>query len=270
MKILSWNVSGLRDRLKNEIDGSYNNNLNRALFSQICNKSGHYHTFSIVCLQDTRCTANQVKLPVEITVRYRYRYWNSSGRTAIWSYRPPISIIPRFEYDKEERVIALEFKEFVLVSVCIPTSEEFEKEQYYPRETWNNNFMTSINELKSRYKKDIIICGSVDITHTSVGACYPKEESDRVPYSLNSERHDFATLVEPHNIVDIFRYLSPNEQWSTYWPKLLKTPRSKENGWILDYFLVSEELVKKNKIIDYGTLMNLMGSDHCPLYMYIK
>ena len=101
MNIISWNVAGLRARLKN--DETLNNSLMRALFSQVTNNGVGYKYFDIVCLQETKCTEEDVKLPCEITNRYPYRFWNSSkgttqrkgfSGTTIWCTRPPINNTP--------------------------------------------------------------------------------------------------------------------------------------------------------------------------------
>lgn len=272
MKIFSWNVAGLRARIKND------NHLMQALFSQVSDNGIGYNYFDIVCLQETKCKESEVKLPIEITSRYKYRYWNSTkgttqrnglSGTCIWSSVEPVSVIPEFPYDEEGRIVSLEFDEFVLINVYVPNSQKFEGERYYFRETWNNKFMTYINELERTYKKNIIVCGDMNVAHNPIDICNPKQKINKVPGFFNNERHNFGTLLDFCDLVDIFRKIHPEEQWSSYWSNFLKKPRSKENGWRIDYFLVSKKYYQENKIKDCKILMDIMGSDHCPLLLTI-
>lgn len=278
MNILSWNVAGLRARLKNN-DAPHNNTLMRALFSQASETGNGYQYFDIVCLQETKCTETEVKLPTEISIRYPHRYWNSTkgttqrrglSGTTIWCARPPISVVPEFPYDEEGRIIALEFDEFVLVNVYVPNSQKFEGERYYFREAWNNKFMTYINELERTYNKSVIVCGDMNVAHNPIDICNPKQKINKVPGFFNNERHNFGTLLDFCDLIDVFRKMNLEEQWSTYWSNFLKQPRSKDNGWRIDYFLVSKKYFEKNKIRDCKILMDIMGSDHCPVLLKLK
>ena len=123
MKIFSWNVAGLRARLKSS--ETKNNSLMTALFSEI-SESKDYNYYDIVCLQETKCTENEVTLPSEIEIRYPYRFWNSTDGTSqrkglsgttIWCNSPPITALPTPEFDLEGRIVALEFEKFILVNV---------------------------------------------------------------------------------------------------------------------------------------------------------
>mgnify|MGYP001487537087 CR=1 FL=1 len=265
MNIISWNVAGLRAILKKD---SFNSFINSEL-----------NNYDIICLQETKAEESQVQLSEIIKTKYPHRYWNSTkgttqrrglSGTTIWCASPPMSVIPEFAYDEEGRVVSLEFNEFVLVNVYVPNSQKLEGERYYFRETWNNKFMTYISELEKTYKKNVIVCGDMNVAHNSIDICNPKQKINKVPGFFNNERDNFNTLLNVCNLIDVFRNLNIEEQWSTYWSNFLKQPRSKVNGWRIDYFLVSKKFFEKNKIIDCKILMDVMGSDHCPLLLKLK
>ena len=272
MKILSWNVAGLRARIKK-------NDIMQALFSNINENTGEYNYFDIICLQETKCTENQVTLPCEISIRYPYRYWNSSdgttqrkgfSGTSIWCKEKPIQHLETPEFDHEGRIIALEFKEFILINVYVPNSQAFENERYKFREIWNTNFGKYIQELTLKYKKNLIICGDMNVAHQDIDICDPKRKKNKVPGFFDNERTDFTCLLESSNLIDIFREKNKLTQVSTYWSNFLKAPRTKENGWRIDYFLASKDLYEKNIIKDINILMEIMGSDHCPLLLELS
>ena len=168
--IFSWNVAGLRARLKN--DETHNNNLMRALFSQVSDNGLGYKYFDIVCLQETKCCENDVNLPCEIKIRYPYRFWNSSkgttqrkgfSGTTIWCTRPPIRRLDTPDFDEEGRIVAVEFEEFILINVYVPNSQTFESERYYFRQEWNKKFVEYINNIKKT--KEVIICGDLNVLY---------------------------------------------------------------------------------------------------------
>ena len=247
MKILSWNVAGLRARLK-YID-NYTSNIEKALFNQTNKNEKGYQYFDIVCLQETKCTKDQVQLPHEINIHYPYQYWNSSdgttqrkgfSGTAIWSKEKPIHIFENVHFDKEGRIITLEFKEFILINVYVPNSQTFENDRYKFREEWDNQFATYINTLQKNKNKELIICGDMNVAHLDIDITNPKNKKNKVPGFFDNERINFAYLIENNSLIDIFRKKNPNKQVSTYWSNFMKSSRRKDNGWRIDYFLISQ------------------------------
>ena len=124
MNIFSWNVAGLRARLKS--NETQSNDLMRALFSQVDENGLGYKYFDIVCLQETKCNENEVILPIEIQNRYPYRFWNSTDGTSqrkglsgttIWCNSQPIRALLKPEFDIEGRIVAVEFEKFILVNM---------------------------------------------------------------------------------------------------------------------------------------------------------
>lgn len=277
MRIISWNVAGLRARLKN--DDSGNNHLMNAIFNEINSEDEEYKYYDIVCLQETKCEETEIKLPNEIEMRYPYRYWNSTKGTSqrkglsgvcIWCTSPPIDKIETPDFDEEGRIIGVEFEDYILINVYVPNSQSLKCERYYFRERWNVNFLCYIQELESRYNKEIIICGDFNVAHLDIDICDPKKKKNKVAGFFDNERLDFGYLLDYANLIDIFRKLNPGKQKSTYWSNFLKQKRTKYNGWGIDYYLITEKLI--NNVKDCKILKTIMGSDHCPieLELYFK
>ena len=183
MRIISWNVAGLRARLKNDDNG--NNHLMNAIFNEINGEDEEYKYYDIVCLQETKCEERELKLPNEIETRYPYRYWNSTKGTSqrkglsgvcIWCTSPPIEKIETPDFDEEGRIVSVEFEDFILINVYVPNSQSLKCERYYFRERWNVNFLCYIQELESRYNKEIIICGDFNVAHLDIDICDPKKK----------------------------------------------------------------------------------------------
>ena len=274
MKIVSWNVAGLRARLKN--DEKYNNNLTRLLFSHI-NNNGDCNYYDIVCLQETKCCENEVTLPAEISIRYPYRYWNSTdgtsqrkgfSGTSIWSSEEPISNLGHPEFDNEGRIVTLEFEKFILVNVYVPNSQKFENDRYYFRESWNNKFINYIKEL--REKKEVIICGDMNVAHNPIDISNPKSKKNKIAGFFDIERAAFDNLLNTNELLDVFRIKNPDKQESTYWSNFLKSPRSDLNGWRIDYFLVNKNLYDELCVKDIVIHKDVVGSDHCPVMLEIE
>lgn len=271
MKIVSWNVAGLRARMRE-------NDLKRFLFASSNNETSHYHYFDIVCLQETKCTPEQVTLPCEIPIRYSHRYWNSSmgttqrrgfSGTAIFSSIKPLSQLEDFAWDEEGRIIALEYQQFILVNVYVPNSQALDSERAAFRIQWDKRFHSTCKQVHTKYVKSLIICGDLNVARTANDIVDPKRKQNRVPGFLDSERLAIeTTLIQDNSLVDVYRHLYPNDRSSTYWSNFLKQSRVPENGWRIDYFLVSVPLIRHVKRID--AMQQTIGSDHCPLVIDLQ
>ena len=257
MNIVSWNVSGIRAIIKKN---EFYNFIKKTMPD-------------IICLQETKALESEVVLSDEFKEQYPYRYWNSTKGTTqrkgfsgvtIWSRIKPLNLVPMFpEFDEEGRIICMEFEKFILVNVYVPNSQKFENERYYFREKWNTQFQEYISNLQKI--KDVIICGDMNVAHLDIDISNPKAKKNKVPGFFDIERTDFAYLLEMNSLIDVFRTLNPLKQKSTYWSNFSKTKRSKENGWGIDYFLISQKLFETNIITVCRIHMDVKGSDHCPI-----
>ena len=275
MNIFSWNVAGLRARLKP--DETHNNSLMRALFGQVSENDLGYKYFDIVCLQETKCTENEVILPNEIEIRYPYRFWNSTDGTSqrkglsgttIWCKSPPIRALPTPKFDVEGRIVAIEFDKFILVNVYVPNSQKLDSDRFKFRGEWNSKFMAYISELKKE-GKNVIICGDMNVALLDIDISNPKSKKNKVAGFFDFERFDFAYMTESLNLIDVFRSLNPTKQRSTYWSNFMKGRRRSDNGWGIDYFLVSKNLFESDKNISQTIENEILGSDHCPIILNI-
>ena len=267
MKILSWNVAGLRARLKN-------NDLERILLSQ----SNHqfYNYFDIVCLQETKCTEKQANLPSEIKIRYPYIIWKNSlgttqrkgfSGTCIMSTKKPLNILEHYNFDEEGRIIALEFDNFVLINVYVPNSQKVESDRAKFRNLWDIQFREITQKVKQDIGKEIIICGDLNVARTDNDIFEPNRKRNRVPGFLDDERYSIEQHLLYLDMLDVYRYKNPESRASTYWSNFLKQPRSNINGWRIDYFLVTKSLIDKIKHLEI--IQDTIGSDHCPLFIDI-
>ena len=266
MKIISYNVAGLRAILK------------KSQFEEfILNKQNN---IDILCLQETKAEELQVKLNENILKKYPYRYWNSSkgisqrkglSGVSIWCTSPPISNKQYPLWDEEGRILTLEFEEFLLVNVYVPNSQKFDCERYHFRISWNFKFINYINDLKLNYpNKEIIIAGDMNVSHLDIDICNPKQKKNKVAGFFDIEREDFSKLLNMCLLKDIFRIFNPIKQKSTYWSNFLKAERNENNGWGIDYFLCSEKLITSQKIKYCNILLEIKGSDHCPVELYFE
>ena len=267
--IFSWNVAGLRARLKS--DNNLNNNLLKALFNE------NNEHFDIICLQEIKCTENEVILPEEIINTYPYRYWNSTDGTSqrkglsgtcVWCKSPPIKVFETPDFDVEGRIISLEFEEFILVNVYVPNSQKLDSDRAKFRESWNLKFMNYISILQKN--KNIILCGDMNVALLDIDVNNPKQKKNKIAGFLDFERTDFAYMIETLDLIDIFRDLNPKKHKSTYWSNFMKQSRKNDNGWGIDYFLMSRILYNKKCVNNIEILKDISGSDHCPLILKIN
>ena len=263
MKILSWNVAGLRARVKN-------NHLENVLFNSCDNH------FDIVCLQETKCSEEQANLSCEIKSIYPYMIWKNSlgttqrkgfSGTCIISTIAPLNVLEYYNFDEEGRIIALEFENFVLVNVYVPNSQKVESERAKFRIAWDIKFRVTSQKIKEEIGKEIIICGDLNVARYDIDIVDPNRKRNCVPGFLDDERVGIEDHLHNLDMVDIFRFRNPDNRMSTYWSNFLKQPRSDINGWRIDYFLVTRALIDKIHILEI--LKDTIGSDHCPIFIDI-
>ncbi len=257
MKIISWNVAGLRAMLKRE-------NLLYILEKE---------KPDIICLQETKAEESQVKLPEWIIKEYPYRFWESTkgttqrkglSGTTIWSKVKPLLQYNPPETDEEGRITTLEFENFNLICVYTPNSQKQNSERLnFRTTTWHNGFKAYIYAVK--HLKPTIICGDFNVAHQNIDIHKPEKHKKQAGF-LDIERSQFQEYLDL-GFVDIFRIKNPTlEKKYTYWNQLNPKNRTMNSGWRIDYFICTEDInVNECDILD-----NIYGSDHCPISILLK
>ena len=249
MKLISWNVNGLR-AVWNKGFADFFNKINADIF----------------CIQETKMQEGQM----EIDFENYYKYFNSAIRkgysgTAIFTKIKPNNVtygIGIEEHDQEGRVITLEFDKFYMVNVYTPNSQrELTRLEY--RQHWEDDFRNYILELDKT--KPVILCGDLNVAHKEIDLKNPKTNRRNAGFT-DEEREKMTNLIEA-GFTDSFRYLYPDkENCYTWWSYMMKA-REKNVGWRIDYFLVSNKI--KEKIQEAKIHSEIMGSDHCPVELEI-
>lgn len=250
MKLISWNVNGLR----------------------ACVQKGFLDYFKevdadIFCLQETKLQGGQIDLKLD----GYYDYWNYAEKkgysgTAIFSKVKPINCtygINIEEHDKEGRVITLEFDDFYMVTVYTPNSKEKLARLDYRME-WEDCFRNYLKGLDE--KKPVIVCGDMNVAHTEIDLKNPKTNTKNAGFSLE-ERGKFTELLNT-GFIDTYRYFYPDKEGIYSWWSYRFKAREKNAGWRIDYFCVSERF--KDRLVSADIHTTVMGSDHCPVELIIK
>ena len=249
MKLVSWNVNGIRAVLTKGFEDFFKN-VNADIF----------------CIQETKCQEGQVELEFD---GYE-SYWNSAEKkgysgTAIFTKIKPISVkygIGIEEHDKEGRVITLEFKDFYMVNIYTPNSKrELERLDY--RQIWEDEIRKYLSSLNKT--KPVIMCGDLNVAHKEIDLKNPKTNTHNAGFTIE-ERNKMTELLNA-GFIDTFRYLYPDKIDCYTWWSYMRKAREKNVGWRIDYFIVSDEL--KNKIKEAKIYQDIMGSDHCPIGLEI-
>ena len=250
MKLISWNVNGIRACLTKGFEERFQE-LDADIF----------------CLQETKCQQGQVKLDLP----GYYQYWNYANRkgysgTAVFTKKEPLSVFYGMgieEHDKEGRVITLEFEDFYMVTVYTPNSQsELRRLEY--RMQWEKDFLSYLLNLQE--KKPVIVCGDLNVAHKDIDLKNPKTNRNN-PGFTDEERACFSTMMES-GFVDTFRHFYPEFEGAYSWWSYRFKAREKNAGWRIDYFLVSPSLA--SKLDDAKIHSEIMGSDHCPIELTIN
>ena len=250
MKFISWNVNGIRAVIKKG-------------FYDFINE----YNPDIICIQETKAHKEQVDLMLP---DYPYQYWNSAVKkgyssTAIFSKKEPLNIINDMgieEHDQEGRIITLEFKEYYLVTVYTPNSKrELLRLDY--RKIWDKDFLTYMKKLEK--VKPVIFCGDLNVAHTEIDLKNPKTNHSN-PGFTDEERGGFTNIVN-NGFLDTFREFNKEGGHYTWWSYMFQA-RTKDIGWRIDYFCISQSL--RSKLKDSYILKDVMGSDHAPIVMELK
>lgn len=258
MKIIAWNINGIRSSMKG-----------KELYDLIEDEKP-----DIICFGETKISCPFIDVQNELKDKikgYKYRYWSPcktkggySG-TAIFCKKQPDNIINGLDdIDEEGRVIILEFEKFFLLHVYTPNSGEELKRLEYRTKTWDKVFRKKIIELQEH--KPVIVCGDLNVAHKEIDLKNPKTNLKTAGYTIE-ERESFDKLLKDAELIDTYRFLNPEKVEYSYWSYRFNS-RKKNTGWRIDYFLVSEKIIKnvKKSLI----LTEIMGSDHAPVKLVLK
>ncbi|OER68420.1 exodeoxyribonuclease III [Listeria monocytogenes] len=250
MKLISWNVNGLRAAVKKGF---------LEYFEEV--------DADIFCLQETKLQEGQIELDLPA-----YKdYWNYAVKkgysgTAIFTKVEPLSVqyglgVP--EHDTEGRVITLEFEEFFMVTVYTPNSQAELKRLDY-RMTFEDAILEYVKNLDKT--KPVVLCGDLNVAHEEIDLKKPKTNRKNAGFS-DEERAKFSAFLDA-GFIDSFRYFYPDLTDAYSWWSYRMNARARNTGWRIDYFVVSERL--KDKLVDAKIHADVLGSDHCPVELELN
>ncbi|MBU9714049.1 exodeoxyribonuclease III [Evansella tamaricis] len=251
MKLISWNVNGIR----------------------ACVKKGFLTYFQetdadIFCIQETKLQAGQI----ELTLNGYHQYWNYATKkgysgTAVFTKREPLSVVRggvgNEQQEEEGRIITLEFDHFYLVNVYTPNSQRDLGRLSYRLE-WEDSLKAYLVDLDK--KKPVIVCGDMNVAHNEIDL--KNSKSNRKNSGFTQEERDKMSLLLQSGFVDSFRYLYPDKEECYTWWSYMRDVRERNIGWRIDYFLVSKRI--QNTIQEAQIHSHVLGSDHCPVVLYLK
>ena len=250
MKLISWNVNGLR-----------------ACVGKIFLDFFHQADADVFCLQETKMQPGQLDLPTE----GYYQYWCSAQKkgysgTAMFTKQEPISVayeLPQPAHAGEGRVIAAEFERFYLVNVYTPNSQRGLTRLSYRME-WEDAFLEYVRQLEE--KKPVIICGDMNVAHQPIDLKNPKTNENNA--GCTPQEREKMTALQQAGSLDSFRYFYPEVTGAYSWWSYLYHARENNAGWRIDYFLVSQKL--ESFLEDAKIHSEVMGSDHCPVELLLR
>ena len=249
MKLVSWNVNGLRACVGKGFEDAFN-----ALDADF------------FCLQETKMQAGQLDLQFP---GYE-SYWNYADKkgysgTAIYTRHKPLSVsygINVDEHDHEGRVVTLEMDEFFLVCVYTPNAQDGLRRLDY-RMKWEDDFQAYLQQLDAQ--KPVIVCGDMNVAHEEIDLKNPKSNRRNAGFT-DEEREKFTALLSK-GFLDTFRTLYPEQVTYSWWSYRFRA-REKNAGWRIDYFVISERL--RTRLKDASIHTEIMGSDHCPVELVLE
>lgn len=249
MKLISWNVNGLRAVVgKGFMD----------IFNEL--------DADIFCLQETKLQAGQI----DMDLPGYHQYWNYAVKkgysgTAVFTKQEPMSVAYGLgieEHDQEGRVITLEFEKFYLVNVYTPNSKDGLARIDY-RMVWEDDFKAYLKKLEET--KPVIVCGDLNVANEEIDLKNPKTNRNNAGFS-DQERAKIKALLGD-GFIDTFRYFYPDKTGAYSWWSYRFNARKNNAGWRIDYFIVSECL--KDDLKEAEILSDIYGSDHCPVMLRI-
>ena len=254
MKLISWNVNGLRAAISKGFE---------KFFKEV--------NADIFCLQETKMQVEQLDEDAKKIFDGYYQYWNCAEKkgysgTAIFTKIEPISVsygIGIEEHDKEGRVITLEYEDFYIVNCYTPNSKrELERLEY--RMIWEDEFRNYLLNLNK--SKPVILCGDLNVAHKEIDLKNPK--TNRKNAGFTDEEREKMTKLLNSGFTDSFRFLYPDKENCYSWWSYMGHSREKNIGWRIDYFIVSSSI--ESKIKESYIYQDIFGSDHCPVGLEIN
>ena len=247
MQLVSWNVNGIR----------------ACLGKGFSNFFGEVNA-DIFCLQETKAREEQVDMA---WMKGYKAYWNSAEKpgysgTAIFTKKAPLDVqfgIGIEAHDKEGRVITLKFKDYYLVTVYTPNSQNELKRLPY-RKRWDRDFLAYLKTLEQELP--VIFCGDLNVAHEEIDLARPDANHNSPGFS-DDERSGFSKLLN-EGFIDTFREFEKRGEHYSWW-SYRAGARARNVGWRLDYWCVSDSL--RPRIQDSRIMSDVMGSDHCPVIM---
>jgi len=252
MKLISWNVNGIRACLKWGFKCAFES-----------------FDADVVCLQETKAEAAQVDMSF-LPEGYS-AYWNSAQKkgyagTAVFTRFAPIDAsfgIGIEEHDREGRVITLEFEDFYLVNVYVPNSRDGLVRLPYRME-WEDAFRSYLLGLDA--KKPVIVCGDMNVAHEEIDLARPKTNHMSAGFT-DAEREKMTELLAA-GFVDTFRYFYPDKKDMYSWWSYRGGARDRNVGWRIDYFIASKRFAPR--LAKAGILADVHGADHCPVFLDVR
>ena len=249
MKLVSWNVNGIRACLKKGFMDFFND-----------------IDADIFCIQETKANPDQVELEIPGYTQY----WNSAEKkgysgTLVLVKDSPISVkndLGIEKHDSEGRVIALEYPKFYLVTVYTPNSKRDLLRLEYREKEWDIDFLNYVIGLEKT--KPVIFCGDLNVAHKEIDLKNPKSNKRNAGFTIE-ERQGFDNIVN-HGFIDTFRHFN-NEGDNYTWWSYMGQSRDRNVGWRIDYFCISDILSSNLKVASIHP--QIMGSDHCPVSIEI-
>ncbi len=249
MKLISWNVNGLRAAMGKDFMGS---------MARL--------DADVICLQETKLQAGQIDLDMP---GYR-QYWNYAEKkgysgTAVFTRQEPLSVrygigIP--EHDTEGRVITLEYADFFLITVYTPNAQrELTRLDY--RMQWEDAFRAYVLELEKT--RPVVLCGDLNVAHQPIDLKNPKSNVNNAGFTPQ-EREKMTMLLDA-GYIDTFRHFYPDVTGAYSWWSYMFHAREKNAGWRIDYFIASRRL--ENNLVSAAIHPEIMGSDHCPVELVL-
>ena len=250
MKLISWNVNGLRACLKKGF-----------LESMLTQEP------DVICLQETKMEQGQA----EVDLPGYHQYWNSAEKkgysgTAVFTKEEPLSVAYGMDVDKhdhEGRLITLEYSDFYLVNCYTPNAQEGLARIDYRME-WEDDLRDYLMSLDKT--KPVISCGDLNVARSDIELKNPKTNRGNAGFS-DQEKEKIAALLES-GFTDTFRWLYPDVTGAYSWWSYRFNARGNNAGWRIDYFIVSDRL--QDHIVDAKLHSDIFGSDHCPVSLELK
>lgn len=247
MRLISWNVNGIRAAVKKGF---------MDFFDGV--------DADIFCLQETKLSAGQLDLELE----GYHQYWNYAEKkgysgTAVFTKEEPIHVsygIEMEEHDREGRVITCEYEDFFLVTCYTPNSQRGLARLDYRME-WEEDFRKYLNMLDQ--VKPVVLCGDLNVAHKEIDLKNPAANRKNAGFS-DEERSQFQNLLDA-GYTDTFRHLYPDAADRYSWWSYITKARERNAGWRIDYFVVSDRLA--DAIVEADIRDDIFGSDHCPVYL---